>query len=152
MAGVKTSNYNIVVGVDFVQGDVQKKLDEIQSKLKPLALKIDMADVKAQADEISKSLDNVTDGTKNADDAAKDLGISYQAANAILRTTTDIIESMVDQVYELDSAMTEFKKVSTLDGQGLEDYKQQLAEIGKTVARTGKPKCQARNIGIVNQY
>ena len=57
---------------------------------------------------------------------------------------------MVDQVYELDSAMTEFQKVSNLRGRDLDDYQQKLSEIGRTVARTGKPKCQARNVRIEN--
>ena len=69
-----------------------------------------------------------------------------------MQRSLDIISAMVDEVYALDASLTEFKKVSELDGSSLDAYQKKLAEIGKTVARTGKPKCQARNVGMVNQH
>ena len=48
--------------------------------------------------------------------------------------------------------LTEFKKVSDLSGASLDNYTSKLSEIGKTVARTGKPKRQARSDGMVNQH
>ena len=44
------------------------------------------------------------------------------------------------------------KKVSDLSGSALDDYVAKLSEMGSAVARTGKPKCQAPDDGIVNQY
>ena len=64
----------------------------------------------------------------------------------------DIITSMVDEVYALDDSLTQFKRVSSLSGEALENYKEKLSEIGKTVARTGKPKSQARSDGMANQH
>ena len=64
----------------------------------------------------------------------------------------DIITSMVEEVYALDSSLTEFKKVSDLSGASLDNYTNKLSAIGKTVARTGKPKSQARSDGMVNQH
>ena len=39
----------------------------------------------------------------------------------------------------LDTAQTEFKKVSDLTGAALDSYTQKLANMGKEVGRTGKP-------------
>ena len=50
---------------------------------------------------------------------------------------------MVKNVYELDGALTEFKKVSELSGKGLEQYTDQAYKAGKTVARTGTEMIEA---------
>ena len=84
--------------------------------------------------------------------AAENLGLTFQEANLIMSKSLDIITSMVDEVYALDSSLTEFKKVSDLSGASLDNYTNKLSEIGKTVARTGKPKRQARCVGMVNQH
>ena len=124
------AQYSILVDVEFETQQIKKKLQEAS---KGAVINVDDSSLK--------------EAVKNAED----LGLSFQAANAILRTTNEIIEAMVEQVYELDSAMTEFKKVSDLRGSGLEEYQKQLSDIGKTVARTGKPKSHARSNGMGNQ-
>ena len=91
-------------------------------------------------------------GASEAAKAAENLGLTFQEANLIMSRSLDIITSMVDEVYALDSSLTEFKKVSDLSGASLDNYTSKLSEIGKTVARTGKPKSQARSDGMVNQH
>ena len=91
-------------------------------------------------------------GAEEATKAAKNLGLTFQEANLIMSKSLDIITSMVDEVYALDSSLTEFKKVSDLSGASLDNYTSKLSAIGKTVARTGKPKSQARSDGMVNQH
>ena len=91
-------------------------------------------------------------GAEEATKAAKNLGLTFQEANLIMSKSLDIITSMVDEVYALDSSLTEFKKVSDLSGASLDNYTNKLSAIGKTVARTGKPKRQARSVGMVNQH
>jgi TP901 family phage tail tape measure protein len=44
--------------------------------------------------------------------------------------------STIDVVKDFDDALTEFKKVSDLSGEALNDYAKQLGELGATVART----------------
>lgn len=43
---------------------------------------------------------------------------------------------MIGQYAELDSAITEFVKVSDLSGKALDTYVDKLAQMGTTVART----------------
>lgn len=69
--------------------------------------------------------------------------IQFGAITAIIRGVTSGMGDMVKNVYELDGALTEFKKVSDLSGKGLEKYTDQAYKVGKTVARTGTEMIQA---------
>ena len=127
------SQYSILVDVDFSTSQIQQKLRQA-----------------AQNTKINFDVDSR--GLDQAAKAAENLGLTFQEANLIMSRSLDIITSMVDEVYALDSSLTEFKKVSDLSGASLENYTNKLSEIGKTVARTGKPKRQARSDGMVNQH
>lgn len=127
------SQYSILVDVDFSTSQIQQKLRQAAQN------------AKINFDVDSGSIDQ-------AAKAAENLGLTFQEANLIMSKSLDIITSMVDEVYALDSSLTEFKKVSDLSGASLENYTNKLSEIGKTVARTGKPKSQARSDGMVNQH
>ena len=69
--------------------------------------------------------------------------IQFGATTAVIRGVTSGMGDMVRNVYELDGALTEFKKVSDLSGKGLEKYTNQAYQVGKTVARTGTEMVQA---------
>ena len=125
------ANYSILVDVSLQTKQLEQQLKEVSK-----GAKIDFDD----------------SNIKNATQAVEDFGLTFQEANLIMQRSLDIISAMVDEVYTLDASLTEFKKVSTLDGSSLDAYQKELAEIGKTVARTGKPKRQARNVGMVNQH
>lgn len=141
------SNYSIIVDVDFKEKEIQQKLNVLVKNFGDKA----KADLKVNVDNSAeKNLNKINEAAEGVNSTGDKIGITYQAANAILSKTVEIASSMVDQVYELDSAMTEFQKVSNLRGRDLDDYQQKLSEIGRTVARTGKPKCQARNVRIGN--
>ena len=127
------SQYSILVDVDFSTSQIQQKLRQAAQN------------AKINFDVDSGSIDQ-------AAKAAENLGLTFQEANLIMSKSLDIITSMVDEVYALDSSLTEFKKVSDLSGASLDNYTNKLSAIGKTVARTGKPKRQARCVGMVNQH
>lgn len=126
------SNYSILVDVELDTSNIQKQLNQ---------------NAKVQL--------NTTDAIKSLlglDNAMEDTSLTFQAANEVFSTTKDILMSMVNQVYELDSAIIEFQKVSDLTGDSLDNYVQKLNSMGDSVAKTGKPKCQAPDDGIVNQH
>ena len=127
------SQYSILVDVDFSTSQIQQKLRQA-----------------AQNTKINFDVDS--SGIDRAAKSAENLGLTFQEANLIMSKSLDIITSMVDEVYALDSSLTEFKKVSDLSGASLDNYTNKLSAIGKTVARTGKPKRQARCVGMVNQH
>ena len=127
------SQYSILVDVDFNTSQIQQKLRQATQNTKI-------------------NFDVNSSGIDQAAKSAENLGLTFQEANLIMSKSLDIITSMVDEVYALDDSLTQFKRVSSLSGEALENYKEKLSEIGKTVARTGKPKRQARCVGMVNQH
>lgn len=69
--------------------------------------------------------------------------IQFGATTAVIRGVTSGIGDAVQNVFELDKALTEFKKVSDLSGKGLENYTDQAFKVGRTVAKTGTEMVQA---------
>ena len=69
--------------------------------------------------------------------------IQFGATTAVIRGVTSGIGDAVQNVFELDKALTEFKKVSDLSGKGLEDYTDQAFKVGRTVAKTGTEMVEA---------
>lgn len=151
------ANFSILADVELNLKNIQQQLNKHK-----ITFNIDGQSIKVAG----MGLDELTKGAKSASDAtnqaalattqaaysADEMALSYQAANKILQETIQIITAMVEQVYALDSSMTEFKKVTDLNDQSLEDYKNRLAEMGGQVARTGKPKRLALSDGMVNQH
>lgn len=60
----------------------------------------------------------------------------FGAVTAIIGAFTSAVAEAVQTVKEFDDTLTEFKKVSDLSGESLNEYTQQLGELGQTVART----------------
>lgn len=128
-------NYSILADVELNTSKIQQQLNR---NLKGLKVNLDA--------------NNATRSLNSLNSSATDTYLTFQAANEIFSRSVEIISSMVDQVYELDAAIIEFQKVSDLSGQSLDNYIEKLNEMGNAVARTGKPKCQAPDDGIVNQH
>lgn len=124
------ANYSVLVDVELQTKQIQDQLDKTSKKARL----------------------NVTDngGTKKLKEDAQELELQWQQAQYVMSECLKVINSMVDEVYSLNSAMIEFQKVSDLSGQGLEDYLDKLSEMGKEVARTGRPLCLSRKVRMVN--
>lgn len=126
------NDYSILAKVVLDLNNIQSQLNNAAKKV---TFKVDGKGIRS----VTAELDTMSTATQQASKHAEDLGLTYQQARLIMDKCVDTISAMVEQVYTLNSAMTEFKKVSDLRGSGLEDYVQSLSEMGKTVARTGKP-------------
>ena len=129
------SAWSILVGVELETNKIKSQLQEATKGLK-----------------VSVDAKDAVEGIDNLDSSIKNASLSFQAANEVFSTTIDIISAMTEQVFELDTALTEFKKVSDLSGTALDNYVEKLSTMGSTVARTGKPKCLTPNVGMVNQH
>lgn len=110
------SAWSIRVGVDLDTSDIQSQLNQATQGTK---LNLDTSGAGQGLDNLNAKFD-----------------LTYQLANKIYQMSKEAIGAMVDQVYTVDKALTEFKKVSDLRGDDLQDYTKQLAESGRTVART----------------
>lgn len=113
------SAWSILVGVDFDTSQIKSKLNQAT---KNLDIKIDTG--------------NAVGGIKELNNSMEDAWLTFNVANEIFRTSIDLITSMATQVYELDTALTEFKKVSDLSGASLDNYVDKLSAMGSEVART----------------
>ena len=69
--------------------------------------------------------------------------MQFGAITAVIRGVTSGFADMVQNVFELDSALTEFKKVSNLTGKELERYTDQAYKAGRETARTGTEMVEA---------
>ena len=92
-------------------------------------VRLDTADIQSQLDRLQGRNIGIHADTQ-------DFELSISVANAIMNEFIDIARDMVEQVAELDSAITEFRKVSDLSGESLDNYVSELGELGKQVART----------------
>lgn len=141
MAG---SNFSILV-------DVELQTNTIRQQLQNAAKDINISVNSKGLEEASKNAKNVSDALDGVNQKGQDIGLTFQEANLIFSRSVEAISSMVEQVYQMDSALTEFRKVSDLAGDSLNKYVTQLQTMGEAVARTGKPKCLSRGVGMVNQ-
>ena len=84
------SAWSVLVGVDFDTSQIKSKLNQAT---KDLNVKIDTKDAQKDIDNLSSSME--------------DASLTFNVANEIFRDSLEIIGSMVNQVYELDGALTE---------------------------------------------
>lgn len=125
---------NFTILVDAEIQNINQLNNQLKNlKIDPLSLNVD-----------SRSL-------KTASQNVENLGLNFNQANEIFRTSIDLIGSIVDQVFEMNDALTEFQKVSDYTGESLDNYVEKLTQMGDEVARTGKPWCLSRSDGMVNQ-
>ena len=60
----------------------------------------------------------------------------FSVLASAINSVKNAMASTIDIVKDFDDALTEFKKVSDLSGEALNNYAKQLGELGSTVART----------------
>jgi hypothetical protein len=129
------ANYKILIDVEVSQQSLAKSLKEKAKGIAPIEIKAKSDGLKKAADDITK----VKDASAKASKEVETLGLTFNVANEIFTKSTEAIKSLVGQIFELDSAMIEFRKVSDLQGGALDNYIDKLNKLGSTVARTGKP-------------
>ena len=132
MATNTTTDFKILAKVVLDVDDIRKQLEKVS---KGLEIKLDHK----QVDDTAKSMGDLGNKVKETDEKVEDASITWQQYREMLNLATRAIESFVGQTMEMDEALTEFKKVSTLSGDELDRYVDKLAKAGKQVGRTGKP-------------
>lgn len=116
------TTWKVSVGVDLDVSDIQKQLDQVHGH-------IDLSDS--------------TSSVQGLTAAGEQMNLTYQAAYSIFSKSVGAIASMVDQVKEMDSAVTEFRKISELSGASLNNYINDLYEAGKQTGRTTSAMVEA---------
>ena len=121
------------------------------SSVKTLTQDVTSADGKLQGviktmEKVDAKTGKVTTTITQTGKAVKSLGADFVdtfgkvakfgAITAVIGAFTGAVAEAGKTVKEFDDAVTEFKKVSDLSGESLDDYTQKLGELGQTVART----------------
>lgn len=127
----KSSQYSIIVDAELDLKKIEQQLKGIQNK----EIKIPVSGAK----EGKNDVDNLDKSIRSLDDSTKNVNVTYQQFRQVLDLAVNSISAMYGQVQQLDSAVTEYKKVTELSGQALDDYVAKLSEMGREVGRTGKP-------------
>ena len=112
-----------------------------------------LANAGKEAKKSAKGMSAYVKGTEQATKSTKRFGqstiditkkvVQFGATTAVIRGVTSGMTDMVNKTFELDGALTEFKKVSDLSGKGLEKYTEQAFKAGRSVAKTGTEMIQA---------
>lgn len=132
-----STNYSVLVDVDFDVSQFESKLQQQVNKSFKNGFKFDTSAAQKSADELSQSLDNLNVSANNVNIAGQEAGLTWQQAAAIFDACKTVIGAMVDEVFTMDSALTEFQKVSDLSTASLQGYVDTLKGLGDEVARTG---------------
>lgn len=89
---MSVGNYSILVDVELQTQNIKSQLNKVAKEQK-IPVKVDSKDAVKNLNELEKAI--------------KEVGITFQESNLIMSRSIDAIVSMVDQVYELDTALTE---------------------------------------------
>ena len=117
-------NYSVVVQAELDLKKIKEQLNKISNQ--GINLNVHGASQGA------RDVNNLRDSTEN-------LNLTYQQFRETLNSVVTVMSSMYEQVRTLDSAITEYRKVTELSGSALDDYVDKLSQLGQEVGRTGKP-------------
>lgn len=119
--------------------DAELNLEKLKKDLKAQGLTLPVTADASGIKATRKAVQEVESATKDAIESANEFNLTWQEASSIMDKCVEVIGKMVDQVFELDTSLTELKKVSDLSGKALDSYVDKLSDMGGEVARTGKP-------------
>lgn len=129
-------NYNLKVEANVSTAKVDAAMKSLQNKYEKITI----------GKGITKNLNEASKATKTLGqdflDTSKKVA-KFGAITAVLSAFTGVMYKAVDSVLEMDKALTEFKKVSDLSGDGLKEFTQRATEVGQAVARTGAQMIEA---------
>lgn len=134
------ASYQIRVKGVLDTKNLDKALEEYQKKVKDVKFKVNVGgNASKELKDIESSTKKVESGFGAVISKVAQFGLAAKA----LQTFERAVKSSVDQVFELDDALTQFKKVSDLSGDSLARYVDEARELGSSVARTGSEIVEA---------
>lgn len=123
-------NYNLKIEANVSTAKVDAAMKSLQNKYEKITI----------GKGITKNLNEASKATKTLGqdflDTSKKVA-KFGAITAVLSAFTGVMYKAVDSILEMDKAMTEFGKVSTLTGDELKSFQDKAFEIGKVVKKTG---------------
>lgn len=139
---LRTAFGNINANVNF--GNATQQAEQLGQNLRTASDNFNSIGSGGGGNNVNNQLLQLTQGAQDASEqirgtatAVEESTLSYQEWNVVLNACIDTIKSFAEQTFEMDSALTDFKKVSDLSGDSLDQYVNKLQDLGSTVARTG---------------
>lgn len=150
-SGIQVSGIKIGISKDQVVGELNRVFDSITNKF--------TVAVRVTKDQLRKEIKSKLDGIEiNAKIKANNQQVQEKGKDAILKNSKDdglvakvskwylaqipirllgqALQETKNAISEFDASLTEFKKVSDLGGDSLQDYVEKLGELGQEVGRT----------------
>ena len=139
---LRTAFGNINANVNF--GNATQQAEQLGQNLRTATDNFNSIGSGGGGNNANNQLLQLTQGAQDASEqirgtatAVEESTLSYQEWNVVLNACIDTIKSFAEQTFEMDSALTDFKKVSDLSVDSLDQYVNKLQDLGSTVARTG---------------
>lgn len=143
-------NYQVVFQATIDPASLQKELDKIGKQKLNLNAK-GLTDFGNAAKSSGGMLGEFTHQLGSLSSTIPKVA-AFGVATAAIGAFTGAVSSAIDEVFELDAAVTEFRKVSDLSGEALDDYTDKLADLGAEVARTRSEMVQASTEFVKSGY
>lgn len=92
-----------------------------------------------ESKKVNTELNNVSKSTKKVGQSFSDIITKvgkFYLATVPIQMVQKVVMETVDVIKDFDNALTEFKKVSDLSGESLDNYTEKLGELGSSVGRT----------------
>ena len=116
----------------FINAKVRVDTSDVQKQLSKKKISVDTKDATNQITGLGAKIKNLGSDFIDTTKKVAKFGVS----TAVIGLFTASVTNAVQIVKDFDDALTEFKKVSDLSGDSLNEYTQQLGELGESVART----------------
>lgn len=97
MAG---SNFSILV-------DVELQTNKIRQQLQSAVKDVDITVNSKGLEDVGKNAQNASNALDGLNQKGQDIGLTFQEANLIFSRSIEAISAMVEQVYQMDTALTE---------------------------------------------
>lgn len=125
-----SSDWKILVGVELDTSDIQSQLEKVTGK----------------GSKVSLDTSAATKNLNSMNKSAVASGLTLQEANMVWNSSIGVLKSFANEILTVDKSLTEFKKVSDLQGDSLDKYVKKLQVMGREVGRTGSEMVDAATI------
>lgn len=133
--------------------EIRKQISEL-SKGTKIDIKVDNSYLKSITSEMS-SFSNVVKEAKTHTQGLNEIMqkfSSWSIGTSIIRESAKALQDMVQQVFDLDTSLTELDKVTDLTSAGLQNLADDAFKVGEQIGATGKDIIDATTIFAQANY
>lgn len=133
-----TSQFNIQFNAVLKTSDLESDIKKFQNK----KVNINMKDTNKQVSESVGLFDALSNKAQHLSQTFADVAAN-QLVSTGLRVLRQGISDAIEEVVNFDAVLIEFRKVSDITGESLDNYIEKAAQLGETVGRSASEMIQA---------